>query len=101
MEKKQRIRLHMSQSVPEKVAEINLGYKPHLIIMDARKIFVTKGPMDGQVEKPQKILIGTNRTEIDFEGVKLIQSYGADNKLLNTKPEKVRTVKRALELGIV
>ena len=101
MEKKQRIRMHMSRSVPEKVAELNLGYKPHLIIMDARKIFVTKGPTDGQVEKPQKILIGTNRADIDLEGVKLIQSYGADNKLLNTKPEEVRTVKRASELGIV
>ncbi len=101
MEKKQRIRMHMSRKVPEKVAEINLGYKPHLIIMDARKIFVTKGPIDGQVESPQKILVGTNRTDIDLEGAKLILSYGADNKLLNTKPEEVRTVKRALELGIV
>ena len=101
MERKQRVRMHMSRSVPEKVAEINLGYKPHLVIMDARKIFVTKGPMKGQVEYPQKILVGTNRTEIDLEGVKLIQSYGADNKLANTKPEEVRTVKRALKLGIV
>jgi len=101
MEKKQRLRLHMSRSVPEKVAELNLGYKPHLIIMDARKIFVTNGPTDGQVESPQKILIGTNRTDIDLEGVKLIQSYGADNKLLNTKPEEVRTVKRAIDLGIL
>jgi len=101
MQKKQRIHLHMSRSVPEKVAEINLGYKPHLIIMDARKIFVTKGPMHGHVECPQKILVGTNRTEIDLEGVRLIQSYGADNKLLNTKPEEVRTVKRAIDLGIV
>ena len=101
MEKKQRIRMHMSRNVPEKVAEINLGYKPHLIIMDARKVFVTKGPMNGQVEFPQKILVGTNRTDIDLEGVKLIQSYEADNKLMGTKPEEVRTVKRAIELGII
>ncbi len=100
MEKKQRIRLHMSFRVPEKVAELNLGYKPHLIIMDARKIFVTKGPMKGQVESPQKILVGTNRTDIDIEGVKLIQSYDADNKLRDTEPEEVRTVKRAIELKI-
>jgi len=100
MEKKQRIRLHMSRSVPEKVAELNLGYKPNLIIMDARKIFVTKGPMNGQVESPQKILVGTNRTSIDIEGVKIIQSYGADNKLQDMEPKEVRTVKRALELGI-
>ena len=100
MEKKQRIRLHMSRKVPEKVAELNLGYKPNLIIMDARKIFVTKGPMNGQVERPGKILVGTNRTEIDLEGVKIIQSYDGDNKLRDTKPEEVRTVKRALELEI-
>ncbi|KKM16884.1 hypothetical protein LCGC14_1681310 [marine sediment metagenome] len=100
MEKKQRIRLHMSRSVPEKVAELNLGYKPDLIIMDARKIFVTKGPMKGRIESPQKVLVGSNRTSIDIEGVKIIQSYGADNKLKDTEPKEVRTVKRALELKI-
>ena len=100
MGKKQRIRLHMSRRVPEKVAELNLGYKPNLIIMDARKIFVTKGPMNGQIEFPQKILVGTNRTSIDIEGVKIIQSYGADNKLQDMKPKEVRTVKHALELEI-
>ena len=101
MNKKQRIKLHMSRSVPEKVAEINLGYKPHLIIMDARKIFVTKGPTNGQTESPQKILVGTNRTDIDIEGVKLIQSYGAVNKLQNTEPRDVRTIKRAIDLKII
>jgi len=101
MEKKQRIRLHISRSVPEKVAELNLGYKSHLIIMDARKIFTTKGPTKGQTESPQKILVGTNRTDIDIEGVKLIQSYKADNKLQNMKPRDVRTVKRAIELKII
>lgn len=96
MEKKQRLKLHMSRTVPERAAELNLGYKPHLIIMDARKIFVTKGPMDGQVESPQKILVGTNRTAVDSEGVKIIQSYKADNLL----KDGARTVEHALKLGI-
>ncbi len=101
MNKKQRIRLHLSRNVPEKVAELNLGYKPHLIIMDARKIFVTKGPTNGKTESPQKILVGTNRTDIDIEGVKLIQSYGAANKLQNMEPRDVRTIKRAIDLKII
>ena len=100
MEKKQRLRLHASRTVPERAAELNLGYKPHLIIMDARKIFVTKGPMDGQVESPQKILVGINRTEIDIEGVKIIQSYNADNMLKGKGALEARTVKHALKLGI-
>jgi uncharacterized protein (DUF362 family) len=101
MTKKQRIQLHLSRSVPEKVAELNLGYKPDLIIMDARKIFVTKGPTNGQIESPQKILVGTNRTEIDIEGVKLIQSYEAENKLQNIEPREVRAIRRALDLKII
>jgi uncharacterized protein (DUF362 family) len=100
MERKQRIRMHISRKVPEKVAEMNLAYKAHLIIMDARKIFVTGGPASGKIETPMKVLAGTNRTNIDIEGVKIIQSYNQENKLTNKSPLKVRTIERALEIGI-
>lgn len=100
MERKQRLRMHMSLRVPEKVAELNLGYKPDLILMDARKIFVTKGPASGKIESPRKILVGTNRTAIDIQGVRIIQSYNAKNKIQNVDPLSVRTIKRALELNI-
>jgi uncharacterized protein (DUF362 family) len=101
MERKQRMRMHMSRKVPEKVAEINLGYKPHLILMDARKVFVTAGPAHGKVKTPKKFLAGTDRTAIDIEGVKIILSYKEKNKMQNLSPHEVRTIKRALELGIV
>jgi uncharacterized protein (DUF362 family) len=100
MERKQRLRMHVSLRVPEKVAELNLGYKPDLILMDARKIFVTKGPASGKIESPRKILVGTNRTTIDIQGVRIIQSYKAKNKIQNVDPLSVRTIKRALELNI-
>ena len=100
MERKQRIRMHISRKVPEKVADMNLAYQPHLIIMDARKTFVTGGPASGKVENPNKLLAGTNRIDIDIEGVKIIQSYNEKNHLLNKDPIEVRTIKRALEIGI-
>jgi len=100
MERKQRVRMHMSWRVPEKVAELNLGYKPELIIMDARKIFVTQGPASGKVESPMKILAGTSRVSIDVNGVKIIQSYHEKNKLEGKDPFDVGTIKRALELEI-
>lgn len=100
MERKQRVRMHMSWRVPAKVAELNLGFKPSLIIMDARKIFVTNGPASGRVESPLKILAGTNRVSIDVKGVKIIQSYHAKNKMEGKDPLDVGTIKRALELGI-
>lgn len=100
MGRNQRIRMHMSFKVPEKVAELNLGFQTHLILQDARKIFVTKGPANGKVEYPQKIIAGTSRTAVDIHGVGLIQSYNADNKLKNINPLEVRMIKRALELDI-
>ena len=100
MERKQRVRMHMSWRLPEKVAELNLGYKAELIIMDARKVFVTQGPASGKVESPMKILAGTSRVSIDISGVKIIQSYQAKNKLEGKDPFDVGTIKRALELGI-
>ncbi len=100
MERKERLRMHMSWRVPEKVAELNLAYQPHLTIMDARKIFVTKGPAVGRVESPMKILTGTSRVAVDIEGVRIIQSYQAENKLQNKDPLEVGTIKTALELGI-
>ncbi|MHA2276805.1 MAG: DUF362 domain-containing protein, partial [Candidatus Kariarchaeaceae archaeon] len=81
MERKSRIPLHTSLRVPEKSAEINLAYKPNLIIMDARKIFVTGGPAKGKTAEPGKILIGTNRTAIDIQGTEIIRSYNEKNKL--------------------
>ncbi len=92
--------MHISRKVPEKVADMNLAYQPHLIIMDARKTFVTGGPASGKVEYPNKLLAGTSRTDVDIEGVKIIQSYKENNKLQNKDPHEVRTIKRALEIGI-
>ena len=100
MERKQRIRMHISRKVPEKVAEMNLAFNSHLIIMDARNIFVTGGPASGKIESPMKVLAGTNRVNIDIEGVKIIQSYNEKNKLTNKGTFEVRTIKRALEIGI-
>ena len=100
MERKQRLRMHISWRVPAKIAELNLSYKPNLIIMDARKIFVTGGPASGKVESPMKILAGTSRVAIDIKGVQIIQSYNAKNKLKNKDLLEVGTIKRALELGI-
>jgi uncharacterized protein (DUF362 family) len=101
MERKSRIPLHTSLRVPEKSAEINLAYKPDLIVMDARKIFVTGGPAKGKFAESGKILVGTNRTAIDIQGTEIIRSYNEKNKLSKySSSREVRTIKRALELEI-
>lgn len=94
----ERIRLHMGK-VSEKVAEMNLIYKPDLVIMDARKCFIKGGPSKGEVREPNKIIVSESRILIDVEEVKIIQGYSG-NSLAGKSPKKLTQIKLAMELGI-
>ncbi len=94
----ERVRLHLRR-LEEKVAELNVLIKPDLIIMDARKVFVTDGPSEGQIEAPNLILASNDRVAIDVEGVKILRSYGAKNHL-NMPVWELPQIKRAAELEL-
>ncbi|MFH1522479.1 MAG: DUF362 domain-containing protein [Patescibacteria group bacterium] len=94
----ERVGLH-ARHVEEKIAELNKVINPDLIIMDARKIFITKGPTDGEVREPNLILASTNRVAIDIEGVKIIKSFKG-NTLAEVEPEDLEQIKVAKEIGI-
>lgn len=98
MKPRERIGLHLSH-LEEKVADLNLLISPALIIMDARSIFVTRGPESGDIENPNLILASNDRVAIDIEGLKILKSYKAKN-YLNLPILKMPTIKRALELNI-
>lgn len=94
----ERLCLHAS-NLTEKIAELNLVIEPDLIIMDARKCFVTKGPSDGRIAEPGLIMASRSRMDIDIEGIKIIQRYDG-NSLAGIGPEDIKQIKRARELGI-
>ena len=93
-----RVPMHMF-NLEKKTAEINLAFKPVLIVMDARKCFVTGGPASGKVEEPCLILASNDRVAIDVEGIKILQSYKAKNRLKGN-PWELPTIKRAVELEL-
>jgi len=98
MKPTERIKLHLF-NLQEKIAELNTIYKPDLILMDARKCFISGGPASGKEEEPNLILASKSRIEIDIEGVKIIQSF-PKNSLSKISPENLIQIKRARELGI-
>jgi len=99
MKPKERIKLHTGNKVPEKVAEMNTIYKPDLVLMDARKCFINGGPSEGEIREPCLVLASESRVAIDIEEVKIIQSFEG-NSLMGLKPEELRQIKYAKELGI-
>lgn len=94
----QRAKLHL-RNVQEKIAELNKIIKPDLIIMDARKCFITEGPSDGELGTPGLILASDDRIAIDIEGIKIIQSFKG-NSLKNISPWDLPQIKQAVEFGL-
>lgn len=89
---------HFSHLEP-KIAELSSIIFPDLCIMDARKVFVTGGPGHGDVESPNIIMASGDRIAMDVEGVKILQSFNARNKLTMNAWE-LPTIKRAVELKL-
>lgn len=98
MKPSERIKLHLGR-VSEKSVEMNLLYKPDLIIMDARKCFITGGPSKGAVREPGKILASTSRVAIDTEMVKIIKGFKG-NALAGKKLEDIVQLAYAKKLQI-
>jgi uncharacterized protein (DUF362 family) len=82
----------------EKIAELNKALNPALILLDARKAFITGGPFRGRVVEPNLILASDDRVSIDVEGIKIIQEYPGNNLVGN--PWEYTQIKRAVELKI-
>lgn len=98
IKKIERTFLHMAHT-EEKIAELNLAYTPALIILDGRQAFVTRGPEAGELVQPNILMAGTDRIAIDVEGLKILKSYPAENKLAGDIWQ-LPQIKRAVELGL-
>lgn len=94
-----RIGMHMSH-LQEKIAEVNLLFKPKLIIMDGRKCFITGGPESGELREPNVLLASESRIAIDIEAVKIIQSYPG-NSIAEIEAEQVTHIRIAKEIGVI
>lgn len=88
-----------ARHLQEKLAELSLVVKPDLIIMDARKVFITGGPAKGELREPNLILASGNQVAIDVEGVKILQSYPG-NGLEGKKVWDLVQIKHAVRLGL-
>jgi len=83
----------------EKLAELGLVIKPSLIVMDARKVFITRGPAKGELREPNLILASGNQIAIDVEGLKILQSYPG-NSLESKNLWRLQQIKHSIELGL-
>lgn len=94
---RERVAMHLGR-LREKLVDLNLVVAPDLVIVDARRCFITGGPSRGAVREPNLVLASGDRVAIDREGAKIIQSYPGHS--LDTDPSELAMIRRAVELGL-
>lgn len=92
--------LHSSADQRRMIAEINLLYQPHLVIMDASKCFIDGGPHVGTEREPGVMLASTDRVALDAVGVAILRHYGTTSEVQNGPVFQQEQLKRAAELEI-
>ena len=85
-----------SRKHEERIGDFNKAIHPNLIILDGRKAFVTEGPQSGQLARPGIIMASGDRIALDVEGVKVLQTYKAENKLDKSNPWKYTQITRSI-----
>jgi uncharacterized protein (DUF362 family) len=91
--------LHSSSStIRDKIAEINLSYKPKVIVMDGIDAFINGGPASGQVKAGEVMVAGTDRIAIDAVGVAILKKLGST--VIPGKIWEQDQIKRGIELGL-
>lgn len=92
--------LHSSPYQRDMIAEINLAYKPDIIIMDGIDAFVTGGPEKGKKANPNVILAAKDRVAIDVVGVAILRHFGTTEDVTQGRIFEQRQIAHASELGI-
>jgi len=92
--------LHRSPHMGTLIAEINTGYHPDLIVMDAMEAFVEQGPMTGKRKQAGLFVAGTDRIAIDAVGLAILKELGSTPEVMNKAIFEQEQIARAVELGL-
>ncbi len=92
--------LHGSPAYRLMIAELNLGFKPQVIVMDGVNAFVDGGPSNGKMVEAGVFIAGTDRVAVDAVGVAVLKQLGSNETIMGRKIFEQDQIKRAVELGL-
>lgn len=93
--------LHRSPDMQRKmIAEINLAYRPQLIVLDGIEAFVDGGPSTGTKKEANVFLAGRDRVAIDAVGMAVLKELGSNQAIMGRQIFEQEQIKRAVELGL-
>ena len=92
--------MHASADMRRMIAELNTGYKPHLIVLDGVAAFTDGGPSTGELKAANVMIAGDDRVAVDAVGVAMLKSLGANQAIMGRKIFEQEQLARAVELKL-
>lgn len=86
--------------LPNKIGEINMGFEPDLIVLDALRCFIDNGPNTGTTRDPGLILSGTDRVAMDAVAFAILKSAGSYMPAIRGSIYGHPQIRRAVQLGL-
>ncbi|MBI4541121.1 MAG: DUF362 domain-containing protein [Gemmatimonadetes bacterium] len=92
--------MHRSADMRRMIAELNLGYRPQLIVMDGVDAFVDGGPSEGELKHGNVVIAGTDRVAVDAVGIAVLKDLGANRAIMDRRIFEQEQIARAVELDL-
>lgn len=92
--------MHRSPHMRKMIAELNLPYRPQLIVLDGVDAFVDGGPARGELREANVMMAGTDRVAVDAVGLAVLKELGSNAAIMERKIFEQEQIARAVELGI-
>jgi uncharacterized protein (DUF362 family) len=84
----------------QRVAELNLGIKPALNILDGTRSFVFGGPSHGDTVDPKLIVASRDRIAADATGVAVLKRYGTERRLQKYSVWENPFIRHGIKIGL-
>ena len=83
-----------------RIAELNLGIRPAMNILDGTRSFVFGGPSQGDTAEPKLIVASTDRIAADATGVAVLKSIGTEPRLQNRSIWSNPFLRHGIKIGL-
>jgi uncharacterized protein (DUF362 family) len=92
--------MHRSPDMRRMIAELNAGYRPHLVVLDGVSAFTDGGPSSGELKDGNVMIVGDDRVAVDAVGLAVLKDLGANDAIMGRPIWAQEQMARAVELGL-
>jgi uncharacterized protein (DUF362 family) len=92
--------MHRSPDMRRMIAELNIGYRPQLIVLDGVSAFTDGGPSRGTLKAANVMIAGHDRVAVDAVGLAMLKYLGSNDAIMSRRIFEQEQMARAAELRL-